>query len=58
MRWLEYFPENEEGMVVSLSEKSLSELYDIQADIENKLKELRQKEPKAKRKYERDHKTW
>ena len=58
MRWLEYAPKNVEGLAPILPEKTLSELYDIQTDIENKLKELRLKEPSAKRKYERDHKIW
>lgn len=58
MRWQQYFPENEEGMILDLYSLDLSTLYKMQADIEKHLAELRNKEPFSKRKNEQEHKVW
>lgn len=58
MRWQQYGYNEPEGMYIDLKSYSLQELYAMQARVEAHLKSLREREPSAKRKYERDHKVW
>ena len=58
MRWQQYFPEEEEGMILNLYSLDLSVLYKMQEKIEKHLIELRSKEPSSKRKNEREHRVW
>ena len=58
MRWQFYGFDEPGGIVKDLDSYSLQDLYIMQARIEERLESLREKEPHAKRKYEREHKIW
>ena len=58
MRWQYYRWIEKESMLQDLSGYSLSQLYEREREIEAKIKELREKEPSPKRKYESKHQVW
>lgn len=58
MRWQYYRRIENESMLQDLSGYYLSQLYEREREIEAKIKELREKEPSSKRKYESKHQVW
>ncbi len=58
MRWQLYGVFKTEGMYEDLSAYPIEKLYELQRHAEERLEEIRAKEPLPKRKYERDHRIW
>ena len=58
MRWQHYGTENPGGMCIGLASHPLDELYQMQADVEARLVELRASEPSPKRRNTEEHTIW